>query len=53
MLFVPDCDCKERSKKMEFKKGKWIRQSKAAAILLLVVAMLLAIYGSFAAYTKL
>ena len=37
---------------MEFKKGKWIRQSKAAAILLLVGAMLLAIYGSFAAYTN-
>ena len=37
---------------MEFKKGKWIRQSKAAAILLLVGAILLAIYGSFAAYTN-
>lgn len=37
---------------MELKKGKWIRQSKAAAILLLVGAMLLAIYGSFAAYTN-
>lgn len=37
---------------MEFKKGKWIRQSKAAAILLLAGAMLLAIYGSFAAYTN-
>lgn len=37
---------------MEFKKGKWIRQSKTAAILLLVGAMLLAIYGSFAAYTN-
>lgn len=37
---------------MEFKKGKWIRQSKAAAILLLVGSMLLAIYGSFAAYTN-
>lgn len=37
---------------MEFKKGKWIRQSKAAAILLLVGAMLLAVYGSFAAYTN-
>ena len=37
---------------MEFKKGKWIRQSKAAALLLLVGAMLLAIYGSFAAYTN-
>lgn len=37
---------------MEFKKGKWIRQSKAAAIFLLVGAMLLAIYGSFAAYTN-
>lgn len=37
---------------MEFKKGKWIRQSKAAAILLLVGVMLLAIYGSFAAYTN-
>ena len=35
---------------MEFKKGKWI--SKAAAILLLVGAILLAIYGSFAAYTN-
>ena len=37
---------------MEFKKGKWIRQSKAAAILLLAGAMLLAVYGSFAAYTN-
>ena len=37
---------------MEFKKGKWIRQSKAAAIFLLAGAMLLAIYGSFAAYTN-
>ena len=37
---------------MEFKKGKWIRQSKAAAIFLLVGAMLLAVYGSFAAYTN-
>ena len=37
---------------MEFKKGKWIRQSKAAAIFLLAEAMLLAIYGSFAAYTN-
>ena len=37
---------------MEFKKGKWIRQSKAAAILLLAGAMLIAIYGSFAAYTN-
>ena len=37
---------------MEFKKGKWIRQSKAAAVLLLAGAMLLAIYGSFAAYTN-
>lgn len=37
---------------MEFKKGKWIRQSKAAVILLLAGAMLLAVYGSFAAYTN-
>lgn len=37
---------------MEFRKGKWIRQSKAAAILLLAGAMLLAVYGSFAAYTS-
>lgn len=37
---------------MDFKKGKWIRQSKAAAILLLAGAMLLAVYGSFAAYTN-
>ncbi len=37
---------------MEFRKGKWIRQSKAAAILLLAGAMLLAVYGSFAAYTN-
>ena len=37
---------------MEFKKGKWIRQSKAAAILLLAGAMLLTVYGSFAAYTN-
>lgn len=37
---------------MEFKKGKWIRQSKAAAIFLLAGAMLLAVYGSFAAYTN-
>ena len=37
---------------MEFKKGKWIRQSKAVAILLLAGAMLLAVYGSFAAYTN-
>ena len=37
---------------MEFKKGKWIRQSKAAAVLLLAGAMLLAVYGSFAAYTN-
>ena len=37
---------------MEFKKGKWIRQSKAAVIFLLAGAMLLAIYGSFAAYTN-
>ena len=37
---------------MEFRKGKWIRQSKAAAILLLAGAMLIAIYGSFAAYTN-
>lgn len=37
---------------MEFKKGKWIRQSKAAAILLLAGAMLFAVYGSFAAYTN-
>ena len=37
---------------MEFKKGKWIRQSKAAEILLLAGAMLLAVYGSFAAYTN-
>lgn len=37
---------------MKFKKEKWIRQSKAAAIFLLVGAMLLAVYGSFAAYTN-
>lgn len=37
---------------MEFKKGKWIRQSKAAVIFLLAGAMLLAVYGSFAAYTN-
>lgn len=37
---------------MKFKKGKWIKQSKAAAILLLAGAMLLAVYGSFAAYTN-
>ena len=37
---------------MEFRKGKWIRQSKAAAILLLAGAMLLTVYGSFAAYTN-
>ena len=37
---------------MKFKKEKWIRQSKAAAILLLAGAMLLAVYGSFAAYTN-
>lgn len=37
---------------MKFKKEKWIRQSKAAAIFLLAGAMLLAIYGSFAAYTN-
>ena len=37
---------------MEFKKGKWIRQSKVAAIFLLAGAMLLAVYGSFAAYTN-
>ena len=37
---------------MDFKKEKWIRQSKAAAILLLAGAMLLAVYGSFAAYTN-
>lgn len=37
---------------MKFKKEKWIRQSKAAAIFLLAGAMLLAVYGSFAAYTN-
>lgn len=37
---------------MKFKKEKWIRQSKAAAIFLLVGTMLLAVYGSFAAYTN-
>lgn len=37
---------------MKFKKEKWIRQSKAAVIFLLAGAMLLAVYGSFAAYTN-
>lgn len=37
---------------MKFKKEKWIRQSKAAAIFLLAGAMLLVVYGSFAAYTN-
>ena len=31
---------------MKFKKEKWIRQSKAAAIFLLAGAMLLAVYGA-------
>lgn len=37
---------------MEHRKGKWIKQGRIVAVLFSVGAILLAIYGSFAAYTS-